>query len=354
MTAADTQPDAVTAADRSSAVVAIDDLVVDYSGAHGNVRALDGASLRVAPGERLAVVGESGSGKSTLGAVIGRLLAPAARIGAGRVEVDGRPVLDLGDRELRTLRRETLGFIAQDPISALDPTMRIGRQLALATGAGRGRAARQRMAELLDRVQIPEPERVLRLFPHQVSGGMAQRVVVAMAMARRPRVLVADEPTAALDTQVRDEVLRLLFAMSSEAGTAVIWLSHDLGSVSRWCERTAVMYGGRVVEDGPTADVLADGAHPYTAGLAASDPRRSVLGERLRPITGSPPVLTGPPPGCAFVDRCHLAVAPCADVRPEPVRIGPHHTAACHRAAEVHAGTAAATPAVESPAVGGL
>jgi ABC-type dipeptide/oligopeptide/nickel transport system ATPase component len=267
-----------------TAILDIRDLVVEYvtqSTATGGtrVRALDGASLTVGAGETVGLVGESGSGKSTLGSVIGRLLPGNATYPRGSVHVEGRDVLALGRDELRTLRRECLGFIPQDPVGALDPTMRIGRQLELAL---RGLpTAKADLVGHLERVRMRDPERVLRLFPHEISGGMAQRVIIAMTMARTPRVLVADEPTAALDSNVRGEVTKLIFGLAAEAGTTVLWLSHDLRSVGRWCGRVAVMYGGKVVEDGPAAQVLGSPTHPYTIALAAADPALAEPGRRI-------------------------------------------------------------------------
>jgi ABC-type dipeptide/oligopeptide/nickel transport system ATPase component len=247
------------------------------------VRALDRATLRVEPGETVGIVGESGSGKSTLGLLCGRLLPANAAVTATRARVDGSALLDLDNKGIRRLRRDCLGFIPQDPIAALDPTMRIGRQLALALrGLPTDTAS---LVARLESVRIREPERVLRLFPHQISGGMAQRVVIAMTMARSPRLLVADEPTAALDSNVRADVAKLIFGLAAEAGATVLWLSHDLRSVGRWCDRVVVMYGGKVVEDGPAAQVLQNPQHPYTVSLAAADPARATPGERIH--TGS-------------------------------------------------------------------
>ncbi|GIT79789.1 hypothetical protein LLS1_14580 [Leifsonia sp. LS1] len=266
-----------------TAILDLQDATVEYSTRGTRVRALDGATLRVEPGETVGIVGESGSGKSTLGLLCGRLLPANATVTATRALVDGSALLDLGDDGIRRLRRDCLGFIPQDPVAALDPTMRIGRQLALALrGLPTDTAA---LVARLESVRIREPERVLRLFPHQISGGMAQRVVIAMTMARSPRLLVADEPTAALDSNVRADVATLIFGLAAEAGTTVLWLSHDLRSVGRWCDRVVVMYGGTVVEDGPAAQVLEHPQHPYTVSLAAADPARATPGERIR--TGS-------------------------------------------------------------------
>lgn len=264
-----------------SAALDIDDLVVEYTmPGRAPVRALDGAVLRVEAGETLGIVGESGSGKSTLGSVIGRLLPGNARFTRGTVRVEGQDVVALDRAGIRELRKNVLGFIPQDPVGALDPTMRIGAQLRLAL-RDRVPTADADLAALLDRVKMRDSESVLRRWPHEVSGGMAQRIVIAMTMAVQPRILVADEPTAALDSNVRGEVTRLLFELAAEAGTTVLWLSHDLRSVGRWCGRVAVMYAGRVVEDGTAVQVLEAPRHAYTKALAAADPARALPGERI-------------------------------------------------------------------------
>ena len=263
-----------------SNTIEIDDVVVEYVRRDGGlVRALDHATLSVATCRRLGLVGESGSGKSTVAALIPRLLPSNGSVTSGSVRVNGQDVLAMTVDEVRTLRRDVVGMIPQDPVSSLDPTMRIGRQLRLALpGIVRTDAD---AAELLDRVRIRDPRGVLRLFPHQISGGMAQRVVIAMTLARGPRVLVADEPTAALDSSVRHEVTSLLFEIADEQGTTVVWLSHDLRSVGRWCERVAVMFAGAVVEEGPAATVLESPTHPYTIALASADPASARPGERI-------------------------------------------------------------------------
>ncbi|WP_433509349.1 ABC transporter ATP-binding protein [Nonomuraea sp. CA-143628] len=311
-----------------SALLEVDGLEVDY----GTARALDGADLRVAAGEAVGVVGESGSGKSTLGAAIGRLLPRQAVVAAGTVRVAGEPVLDLPPTALRRLRGQRLGFVFQDPIASLDPTMRVGAQLRLVLRA-HGRKIDADVAFHLGRVKLDDP-RVAAAYPHQLSGGMAQRVAIALAMAASPELLVADEPTASLDSQVREEVLNVVFALARQAGTSIVWLSHDLPAVARRCDRVAVMYAGRVVETGPAADVLGDPVHPYTAALARSAPAVAVPGVRLEPVPGRPPVLTGPSPGCAFAPRCPFAEDRCATERPEPIRVGAKDVL-CHRAAEL-------------------
>ncbi|MEU5397717.1 ABC transporter ATP-binding protein [Streptomyces sp. NPDC005963] len=329
-------------------LLAVEDLVAEYRTPQRTVRALDGVDLVVDRGERVGVVGESGSGKSTLGLVVGRLLPAATRYPRGRVLVEGESVLELPPERIALLRRERLGLIAQDPVGALNPTLRIGRQLRLALRSGR-RTARKpgdgELSAMLDRVLIRDPERVLRLYPHEISGGMAQRVAVAMVMAREPDLLIADEPTAALDSQVRTEVLRLIFSLASEHRTTVLWLSHDLAGVTRWCERTVVMYGGRVVEDGPAGDVLTAPQHPYTAALSDTDPARATSGERLRTIRGGPPAPDAHTDGCVFAPRCERVTELCRTDRPEP-RVVTGRTVACH-----HPG--ALPPGVTDPLVAG-
>lgn len=311
--------------------VRISDLALEFTGAT-TVRALDGVDLDVATGSSVAIVGESGSGKSTLAAVIGRLQPRSAHIVRGELEVDGIDVLGLGHEALRTYRRDTLAYIAQDPIGSLDPTMRIGAQLKLVLRAVGDDGSLPRQMKLLESMRITDPARVVRLFPHQISGGMAQRVAIAMAMCRRPKLLIADEPTAALDSQVREEVIRLLFTQAREQGTTILWLSHDLPAVARWCDEVAVMYAGRVVERGPAAAVLGSPVHPYARALAATDPSRARRGERLSSIPGSPPVLHGESEGCAFAARCAHRIDACDVIRPEPV--SPRHSL-CIRTAEL-------------------
>jgi peptide/nickel transport system ATP-binding protein len=302
------------------------DLAIEYGGAAR--RALDGASLVMRAGEVLGLVGESGSGKSTLGLSIGRLLADDARRAGGDLRIDGRSIFGLDAAALRAVRRDVLGFVFQNPMVALDPTMRVGRQIALAAGA----AAPVR--ELLARVGLRDVERVERSFAHQLSGGMAQRVVIAMAIARGPRLLVADEPTASLDATLREQMFALLVSLRDTLGTGVLLLSHELRSVARHCDTVGVMYAGRVVEHGPASVVFARPAHPYTRALLAVAPGRERQGEVLASIAGAPPVIDGDRAGCAFAGRCGYVVAACRLRRPE-ARAIEARTVACHRAADV-------------------
>lgn len=303
-------------------VLEVDGLAVDYD---NGVRALDGATLTVSAGETVGIVGESGSGKSTLGSAVGGLLPASARTTSGEVRVDGQAVHTLRPKALRALRRDRLGFVFQEPIGSLDPTMRVGKQVALAL---RGRDGD--VLTHLERVRLSDPARVARSYPHQLSGGMAQRVAIAMAMACEPEILVADEPTAALDAQIRDDVLDVIFTLAVESGTTILWLSHDLPAVGKRCSRLAVMYGGRVVEYGAAADVLGAPRHPYTAALVRAVPGAAAQGERLASIPGQPPVLTGPSGGCAFAPRCPDALDVCG-TRP-PLVVADDRDVLCHRA----------------------
>ncbi len=298
----------------SRAVVDINDLVIGYDTGTRQVRALDGVALTVFADETLAIVGESGSGKTTLGMAAGRLLPPEAQVLGGRISVCGVDVTQADDLTLRQLRHTRLGFVFQNPTSALDPTMRISRQVALAMG---GRPDPQAIAELLARAELPEPERILRAFPHELSGGMAQRVVIAMAIARNPDLLIADEPTASLDASIRARVMTTLGKLRAESAASLVILSHDLSLIARHADRVAVMYGGRIVELGPVAAVLDAPAHPYTRALLTAAAGNERPGERLRPIPGTPPVLTGRAEACAFAPRCLLRELRCEAERPE-------------------------------------
>ncbi|ASR35591.1 dipeptide/oligopeptide/nickel ABC transporter ATP-binding protein [Prauserella marina] len=304
----------------------IDDLVVDYGSGERAVRALDGAALTVERGQTVGIVGESGSGKSTLGSAIGGLLPGAASVTGGSVLLDGEDVNTMRPRRLRELRRERLGYVFQEPIGSLDPTMRIGKQVELAL---RGRGTRADVAEHLERVKLADPKRVARSYPHQLSGGMAQRVAIAMAMAGEPELLIADEPTAALDSQIREEVLGVIFSLAEAAGTTILWLSHDLPAVAKRCSEVVVMYGGRVVESGAAHAVLTEPRHPYTSALVRAVPGGIARGQRLVPIAGQPPVLHGPARGCAFAPRCGDALPTCEDSRPPLVGVG-ERDVLCH------------------------
>ena len=326
-----------------SALIEAVDLAVTYRVGERKVQALDGVDLSVEPGETLAIVGESGSGKTTLGMALGRLLPGEASRERGELRVAGVSVFDCDDAALRALRRRAFGFVFQNPMSALDPTMRIGKQVARALDGDRDRV---RIAALLGRAGLPEPARVAERYPHELSGGMAQRVSIAMAIARNPALLVADEPTASLDASVRERVMQTLMALRAETGASLIILSHDLRLVARHCERVAVMYGGRIVELGRREAVFQRPAHPYTAALIAAAAGNEGPDGVLVPISGNPPTLYGPSGQCAFAPRCRFRRERCLGERPEPRRIEGRDVL-CHFGEEFLAGTAvAAEPAV--------
>ncbi|TDK41382.1 ABC transporter ATP-binding protein [Antarcticimicrobium luteum] len=298
-----------------SHIVTCENLVVTYRASNGPVRALDGVDLTISEGETLAIVGESGSGKSTLGMAMGRLLPAEAEREDGRMDVAGQPVFDIAANDLRELRRDLLGFVFQNPMVALDPTMRIGRQMQRAMGR---RAGSEEIHALLERAELDDPARVAKSFPHQLSGGMAQRVVIAMASARTPRLLIADEPTASLDASIRDKVMGTLCRLRAESGASLVILSHDVHMIARHADRVAVMYGGRIVEQGPTGRVLDAPVHPYTRALLKAAAGHEKPGDWLTPIPGTPPLLSARCAACSFEPRCTVSEENCHTTRPEP------------------------------------
>jgi oligopeptide/dipeptide ABC transporter ATP-binding protein len=321
-----------------SALVEARGLAIAYESNRRRAFALDGADLTVERDESLALVGESGFGKTTLGMAVGRLLPREARREAGDLLIEGRSVFEATEAELRALRREKLGFVFQNPMTALDPTMRVGRQVALALGRRDG------ARDLLARVDLTDPERVMRSFPHQLSGGMAQRVVIAMAIARKPIAIVADEPTASLDASVRDRVMTTIGRLRAETRASLVILSHDLRMVAHHAKRIAVMYAGRPVETGCVPRVLGNPAHPYTRALLRSSAGGEIPGARLEPIAGSPPVLSARATFCAFAPRCPMRQSVCTQTRPEP-RLVDERLVACHFAEAVLAEPKAAEEA---------
>jgi oligopeptide/dipeptide ABC transporter ATP-binding protein len=307
-------------------------LSMRYHGRHGTVQALDEASLSVEAGEIVALVGESGSGKTTLGMAVLGLLPGGARSSGGDLLVDGQSVLTATPDELRRLRRNRLGLILQDAAGSLDPTRRIGRQVA----DNLPRKDRAQVLRILEQVRLPDPERVARSYPHQLSGGMAQRVAIAIALSREPGLIVADEPTAALDAEIKHDILRLLADSARRADAALLVLTHDIVGISGYCSRIAVMYGGRVVETGEPETILARPRHPYTRGLLDAVPGHEEAGGDLRSIAGAPPVLATPATGCAFEPRCPLRIDRCTTDRPEPSDDAGR--VLCHRVGEIDRG----------------
>jgi len=296
-----------------STLLSVENLTVEYVTKRGRVRALDGADLTLPDPAVIGIVGESGSGKTTLGLSIGRLLPTIAEYVDGDLKLEDNSILAASNQAIRRLRHRRLGFVFQDPMTALDPTMKIGRQIALAMGDGCGP---EKIHGLLSDVGLKDSSRIASKYPHQLSGGMAQRVVIALAISRQPALLVADEPTASLDATLRDHILELLVALSRTMNTGVVLLSHELRVVARHCAQVAVMYAGRVVENGQTAAVLARPAHPYTRALVAAAPGLEKPGEILQPIPGAPQVLTDKAQGCGFEPRCRFADQRCRIERP--------------------------------------
>ena len=298
----------------------VKDLVVEFPHRRGTLRALDGISFDIAPGEILGVVGESGAGKSLTGASIIGLLEPPGRIGSGEIWLQGERIDGLRAEAMRRVRGRKIGAIFQDPLTSLNPLFSVGDQLVetITTHLPLSTAqARQRAIELLADTGIPAPEQRIDHYPHQFSGGMRQRVVIALALAAEPQLIVADEPTTALDVSIQAQIINLLKRVCRERGAAVMLVTHDMGVIAETCDRVAVMYAGRVVEIGPVHEVINHPAHPYTAGLMACIPDMGEDREQLNQIEGAMPRLNAIPPGCAFHPRCEHSVARCSVQRPD-------------------------------------
>jgi peptide/nickel transport system ATP-binding protein len=309
------------------------DVTVDFKAGRKNVRAVAGVDLQLGGGETIALLGESGSGKSVTLRALMRLHPPSAAIG-GSITVAGRDVLAMRAKELTAFRGRDIAMIFQDPGLAFDPVYRIGDQIAETVIRHEGvthAQARKRGMDLFERVRIPSPAQRLDNYPHEMSGGMRQRAMIALALACRPKVLLADEPTTALDATVQIQVLLLLRELQRDFGLAIVFVTHDIGVAVEVADRIAVMYAGRIVEQGNCADVIRTAAHPYTRGLLNSRAETPAKGQRLKAIPGAPPSLETPPPGCAFGPRCERFIPQCAsDVPPaEPVSAG--HYARCIR-----------------------
>ncbi|MFN3303750.1 MAG: ABC transporter ATP-binding protein [Roseateles sp.] len=300
-------------------------LRVEFPTRHGTLLALDDISFTIAPGEILGVVGESGAGKSLTGAAIIGLLDPPGRIAAGEIRLAGRRIDNLPYDEMRRVRGREIGAVFQDPLTSLNPLYTVGQQLTetITTHLDLSAAqARARAVELLAATGIPAPEARVDHYPHQFSGGMRQRVVIALALAANPKLIVADEPTTALDVSIQAQIIALLKKVCKEQGAAVMLVTHDMGVIAETCDRVAVMYAGRVAEIGPVADVIHRPAHPYTAGLMGSIPAMDEDRERLLQIDGAMPRLTAIPPGCAFNPRCGRVAERCRVERPELADVG--------------------------------
>ncbi len=316
-------------------VLEVRDLATYFELRRGVVKAVDGVSFDLRRGEVLGLVGESGCGKSLTALSIMRLLPKGgARTVRGEVRLAGESILDLPAGRMREIRGRRISMILQDPQTSLNPVFTIGEQLREAIY----RRAPAKTAEImkeavaaLRRVEIAAPESRIGQYPHQMSGGMKQRVVGAIAMSGEPQVLIADEPTTALDVTIQLQYLKLLKRLQAETGMAILFITHDFGVVARMCDRVAVMYAGRIVECGPVAEVFERPAHPYTRALIASVPKMTGERGRLATIEGQPPSLLDLPPGCRFAPRCPLAEPQCIAAYPETAEVGPAHTASCWR-----------------------
>ncbi|GAB4036040.1 MAG: ABC transporter ATP-binding protein [Rubrivivax sp.] len=307
------------------ALLEVDHLRVEFPTRRGTLLALDDVSFSIDPGEILGVVGESGAGKSLTGAAIIGLLEPPGRVAGGEIRFDGRRIDNLPREAMRHIRGRQIGAIFQDPLTSLNPLYTIGRQLTetIRTHLPVSEAeARQRAIKLLQETGIPAAEQRIDQYPHQFSGGMRQRVVIALALAAEPKLIVADEPTTALDVSIQAQIISLLKRLCKEHGAAVMLVTHDMGVIAETCDRVAVLYAGRVAEIGPVHEVIHRPAHPYTQGLMGSIPAMDEDRERLLQIDGAMPRLNAIPPGCAFNPRCPKATDRCRRERPDLMDAG--------------------------------
>ena len=303
-----------------TALLEVKHLRVEFATRHGTLVALDDVSFDIAPGEILGVVGESGAGKSLTGTAIIGLLEPPGRVAGGEIVLDGRRIDQLDADAVRHVRGKQIGAVFQDPLTSLNPLYTVGRQLVetIVTHLPLNEAqARERAIELLRQTGIPAPEARVDQYPHQFSGGMRQRVVIALALAAEPRLIVADEPTTALDVSIQAQIIALLKRLARDKATAVMLVTHDMGVIAETCDRVAVMYAGRIVELGPVHEVIHAPAHPYTRGLMGAIPAMDEDRERLLQIDGAMPRLNAIPRGCAFNPRCPQAYDRCRAERPE-------------------------------------
>ncbi len=317
----------------------VDDLHVEFRTDYGVVQAVNGISYTLAAGETLAILGESGCGKSVSAqTIMGILDSPPGFVTGGEIRYNGRNLLTMSAREQRDIRGEEISIVFQDALSSLNPVFTVGNQIGEMFRRHRGASrseAKKAAIELMERVGIPSAKERVNQYPHQFSGGMRQRVMIAMAIALDPRILIADEPTTALDVTVQAQIMELLDELQSETGMGLILITHDLGVVAEIADRIAVMYAGRIVEQGYTDEVFGNPAMPYTEGLMASIARVDQKGQKLNPISGSPPDLANLPTGCPFHPRCYRASERCPSELPLLREVVPGRRAACHYAEEV-------------------
>ena len=316
-----------------SPILTIEDLVIGFPTPQGERRVVDGVSLSLAPGETLGVVGESGSGKTMTALAVLRLLPEPGHIVGGKIQLEGVDLLGLSEKAMRSVRGGRIAMIFQDPMTSLNPVFTIGQQIAETVQVHRGlrgAGAHAAAVEALRQVHIPDPERRARQYPHELSGGMRQRAMIAMALANEPQVLLADEPTTALDVTVQAQILALLGELRRTTGMAVLLITHDLGVVAETCDRVVVLYGGQVMETADAQTLFDRPTHPYTQGLLASLPESAHDG-RLRFIPGQPPTAGALGQGCPFRTRCPRALPGLCEKPLPTIAIGPGHVARCHR-----------------------
>jgi peptide/nickel transport system ATP-binding protein len=323
---------------RGERLLDVKGLVTSFHTRDGVVRAVSGIDFHVNRGEVVGLVGESGCGKSVTSLSIMRLVASPGRIEGGQILFDGQDLLTISNEQMRKVRGERIAMIFQQPTSSLNPVWQVERQIAEVLEIHRGmkrKAALDRSLELLRMVGIPDPERRLKAYPHELSGGMAQRIMIAMALACEPELLIADEPTTALDVTIQAQILDLMRTLRSETGTAIILITHDLGVVAEMCDRVAVMYAGEIVEQTDVRTLFRSPSHPYTRGLIGSIPVPGEIRDELAVIPGNVPNLVNLPPACRFAPRCTIrvedAVAECTDVHPELRSLTPGHDVRCYR-----------------------
>ncbi|MBN9085390.1 MAG: ABC transporter ATP-binding protein [Reyranella sp.] len=317
----------------SGGILEVRDLHTQFNTLDGVVRAVDGVSFDLARGETLGIVGESGCGKSVTALSILRLIPPeTGRIASGSIKFEGEELTTLGEEAMKRLRGHRISMIFQEPMTSLNPVLTVGTQIAENVTRHLGvskKAARERACEMLDLVRIADARRRLDEYPHQLSGGMRQRVMIAMALSCDPQVLIADEPTTALDVTIQAQILDLMLDLKEKTGTAIVLITHDLGVVAETTQRVVVMYAGRKVEEAPVEALFDNPLHPYTRGLMAAIPRLDVDAPRLQEIPGMVPLLTRPIVGCAFAARCPIATERCRTAAPPMVDVGGGHTALC-------------------------
>lgn len=314
------------------ALLEVKDLRTSFFTDAGEVKAVNGISFNLERGKVLGIVGESGSGKSVTAYSIMQILASTGKIVGGSIKLDGQELVGAGEKVMRTVRGNKVSIIFQDPMTSLNPTHTIGHQImeAILLHTGRTKAqARERAVEMLRLVNINEPEKRMKQYPHELSGGMRQRVVIAMALACEPDILIADEPTTALDVTIQAQILELMTSLQKELGMAIIMITHDLGVVAQMCDEVIVMYAGSICEQGTADEIFYNPSHEYTKGLMRSIPTANTFGQKLKPITGTPIDLLNMPEGCPFAPRCDAAMKVCIKHHAERMGINCDHAAAC-------------------------